>query len=135
MSPLVRNALPSFETMDIVGIVERTLKLAVPNLYFWLCGARFLSVFPVRATIAHTPPLSLLPGFYAFFHLWLSVVAELLRFADREFYRDWVRVHACSFCVFLCVCARVYLCVCVFVFLFLCVFSVFVCAFVCADDL
>lgn len=65
MVPLVRNAIGAFLEVDVISIVERTLKLAVPNLYFWLCG------------------------FYAFFHVWLSVVAELLRFADREFYRDW----------------------------------------------
>lgn len=28
-------------------------------------------------------------GFYAFFHCWLNILAELLHFADRTFYRDW----------------------------------------------
>jgi diacylglycerol O-acyltransferase-1 len=28
-------------------------------------------------------------GFYAFFHSYMNVLAELLRFGDREFYRDW----------------------------------------------
>ncbi len=27
--------------------------------------------------------------FYAFFHCWLNILAELLRFGDRLFYRDW----------------------------------------------
>lgn len=27
--------------------------------------------------------------FYCFFHLWLNILAELLRFGDREFYKDW----------------------------------------------
>jgi diacylglycerol O-acyltransferase 1 len=45
--------------------VQRILKLAVPNLMVWLLG------------------------FYAFFHLWLNILAELLRFGDRLFYKDW----------------------------------------------
>ncbi|RVX05457.1 Diacylglycerol O-acyltransferase 1 [Vitis vinifera] len=45
--------------------LERILKLSVPNLYVWLCM------------------------FYCFFHLWLNILAELLRFGDREFYKDW----------------------------------------------
>ncbi|KAG0587716.1 hypothetical protein KC19_2G186400 [Ceratodon purpureus] len=44
---------------------ERILKLSMPVLYVWLCM------------------------FYCFFHLWLNIVAELLRFGDREFYKDW----------------------------------------------
>ena len=30
-----------------------------------------------------------LAGFYAFFHVWLNVLAELLRFGDRVFYLEW----------------------------------------------
>ena len=41
------------------------MKLAVPNLIVWLLG------------------------FYAFFHLWLNILAEVLRFGDRLFYKDW----------------------------------------------
>ena len=44
---------------------QRIMKLAVPNLIVWLLG------------------------FYAFFHLWLNILAELLRFGDRLFYKDW----------------------------------------------
>lgn len=28
-------------------------------------------------------------GFYAFFHLWLNIIGEILYFGDRNFYRDW----------------------------------------------
>eukprot|EP00271_Cylindrocystis_brebissonii_P019956 TRINITY_DN6383_c0_g1_i2.p1 TRINITY_DN6383_c0_g1~~TRINITY_DN6383_c0_g1_i2.p1 ORF type:complete len:336 (-),score=61.81 TRINITY_DN6383_c0_g1_i2:2021-3028(-) len=45
--------------------VERVLKLSIPTLYVWLCM------------------------FYGFFHLWLNILAEVIRFGDREFYRDW----------------------------------------------
>ena len=37
----------------------------IPNLYIWLLM------------------------FYCFFHLWLNILAELLRFGDRAFYKDW----------------------------------------------
>ncbi|KAH8482496.1 hypothetical protein H0E87_029801, partial [Populus deltoides] len=50
---------------NLLYAIERVLKLSVPNLYVWLCM------------------------FYCFFHLWLNILAELLRFGDREFYKDW----------------------------------------------
>jgi diacylglycerol O-acyltransferase-1 len=65
MMPVVRNAMEPFDVDDAVGIAERVLKLSVPNLYVWLLG------------------------FYAFFHVYLNMVAEALRFADRRFYSDW----------------------------------------------
>ena len=65
MLPLLNNTLGPVARLDVVQIVERVLKIAVPNLIIWLLG------------------------FYAFFHLYLNLIAELLRFADREFYRDW----------------------------------------------
>ncbi|VDM74761.1 unnamed protein product [Strongylus vulgaris] len=45
--------------------LERLLKLAIPNLIIWLIG------------------------FYTIFHSLLNLVAEILKFADREFYRDF----------------------------------------------
>ncbi|CAN0195157.1 unnamed protein product [Discosporangium mesarthrocarpum] len=45
--------------------LERLLALSVPNTYIWLLG------------------------FYLFFHLTLNLLAEVLRFGDRIFYRDW----------------------------------------------
>ena len=41
------------------------MKLALPVTYTWLTG------------------------FYAFFHVWLNFLAELLRFGDRVFYKAW----------------------------------------------
>jgi diacylglycerol O-acyltransferase-1 len=49
--------------LDIVLILERLLKLSIPNTYVWLMG------------------------FYFFFHLWLNFLAEVTRFWDRLFYR------------------------------------------------
>ena len=41
------------------------MKIAVPNFIIWLLG------------------------FYAIFHVYLNILGELTRFADRQFYRDW----------------------------------------------
>lgn len=65
MVPLVQNSVLPMEQYDVARIVERIMKLSLPNLYVWLLG------------------------FYVFFHLYLNIVAEITRFADREFYRDW----------------------------------------------
>ena len=45
--------------------MTRTLKLAVPNIAIWLLF------------------------FYAYFHAFMNACAEVLRFGDRQFYRDW----------------------------------------------
>jgi len=63
--PVVKNSFVSMQERNYGHLLERVMKLSVPSLAIWL---------------------SL---FYAFFHLWLNIVAELLRFGDREFYRDW----------------------------------------------
>uniref|UniRef100_A0A8C4QZC9 diacylglycerol O-acyltransferase n=1 Tax=Eptatretus burgeri TaxID=7764 RepID=A0A8C4QZC9_EPTBU len=65
MVPTIRNSMQPLMMMDLSRVMERMLKLAVPNHLIWL-------IF-----------------FYWFFHSTLNVVAELLRFGDREFYRDW----------------------------------------------
>ncbi|CAH8381098.1 unnamed protein product [Eruca vesicaria subsp. sativa] len=64
INPIVRNSKHPLKG-DLLYGIERVLKLSVPNLYVWLCM------------------------FYCFFHLWLNILAELLCFGDREFYKDW----------------------------------------------
>ncbi|KAK8535393.1 hypothetical protein V6N12_056912 [Hibiscus sabdariffa] len=64
INPIVQNSRHPLEA-NFLYAIERILKLSVPNLYVWLCM------------------------FYSFFHLWLNILAELLRFGDREFYKDW----------------------------------------------
>ncbi|VFQ62802.1 unnamed protein product [Cuscuta campestris] len=64
INPTVRNSQHPFKG-NLLYAIERVLKLSVPTLYVWLCL------------------------FYCFFHLWLNILAELLRFGDREFYKDW----------------------------------------------
>uniref|UniRef100_A0A8C5E933 O-acyltransferase n=1 Tax=Gouania willdenowi TaxID=441366 RepID=A0A8C5E933_GOUWI len=65
MVPTIQNSMKPFQEMDFSRMVERLLKLAVPNHLIWL-------IF-----------------FYWFFHSSLNFMAELLQFGDREFYRDW----------------------------------------------
>uniref|UniRef100_A0AAY4D987 O-acyltransferase n=1 Tax=Denticeps clupeoides TaxID=299321 RepID=A0AAY4D987_9TELE len=65
MVPTIQNSMKPFQDMDFSRMVERLLKLAVPNHFIWL-------VF-----------------FYWFFHSSMNFVAELMQFGDREFYRDW----------------------------------------------
>uniref|UniRef100_A0A674E0F8 O-acyltransferase n=1 Tax=Salmo trutta TaxID=8032 RepID=A0A674E0F8_SALTR len=63
--PTIQNSMKPFQDMDFSRMMERMLKLAVPNHLIWL-------IF-----------------FYWFFHSSMNFVAELMRFGDREFYRDW----------------------------------------------
>ncbi|CAM8917278.1 unnamed protein product [Rhodiola kirilowii] len=64
INPIVQNSQHPLKG-NLLYALERILKLSVPTLYVWLCM------------------------FYCFFHLWLNILAELLRFGDREFYKDW----------------------------------------------
>ncbi|KAH9327011.1 hypothetical protein KI387_007189, partial [Taxus chinensis] len=64
MNPTIKNSQHPLKE-NFLYAVERVLKLSIPTLYVWLCM------------------------FYCFFHLWLNIVAELVQFGDREFYKDW----------------------------------------------
>eukprot|EP00897_Mesotaenium_endlicherianum_P002865 jgi/Mesen1/2606/ME000166S01728 len=64
INPTIQNSQHPLKGHFMYSI-ERVLKLSIPTLYVWLCM------------------------FYCFFHLWLNIVAEVLCFGDREFYRDW----------------------------------------------
>ncbi|XP_076821748.1 diacylglycerol O-acyltransferase 1-like isoform X2 [Clavelina lepadiformis] len=63
--PVLRKAILPIHNYEGYVVMERLLKLSVPNHLIWL-------IF-----------------FYCFFHSVLNALAEILRFADREFYRDW----------------------------------------------
>ena len=63
--PTLNNAMIPMHNMDHLAIIERILKLSIPNTYVWLLV------------------------FYFYFHLWLNLLAELTCFGDRMFYRDW----------------------------------------------
>lgn len=65
IQPTIDNSLKPLRDMDWLRMLERVLKLSIPTLYWWLVM------------------------FYTLFDLWLNIVAELLRFGDREFYKEW----------------------------------------------
>lgn len=65
MVPTLEGVLAPMQERDLVLIFERLLKLSIPNTYVWLLG------------------------FYLFFHLWLNLLAEITRFGDRMFYKEW----------------------------------------------
>uniref|UniRef100_A0A673G7Y1 O-acyltransferase n=1 Tax=Sinocyclocheilus rhinocerous TaxID=307959 RepID=A0A673G7Y1_9TELE len=67
---LVRLCIPVFTNKSNQPFSTRTFILAL-----------FHAAFPGM--------LMLMLGFYAFLHCWLNAFAEMLRFADRMFYRDW----------------------------------------------
>jgi diacylglycerol O-acyltransferase-1 len=63
--PLVKNSLAPFSQLDLKRCIERILKLAIPNHLIWLMF------------------------FYLYFHSFLNLIAEVMRFADRQFYLDF----------------------------------------------
>ncbi|KAG5443347.1 Diacylglycerol O-acyltransferase 1 [Clonorchis sinensis] len=65
MLPTLRNSVAPISKSDFSQIIERCLKLAIPNHLIWLLF------------------------FYASFHSLFNAVGELLRFGDRFFYSDW----------------------------------------------
>ena len=71
ISPTLAQSFVALKSRDIPLIVVRLLKLAIPNTYVWLLG------------------------FYFYFHLWLNLLAELTRFGDRLFYKDWYVIYMC----------------------------------------
>ncbi|KAI8108683.1 hypothetical protein M9435_005100 [Picochlorum sp. BPE23] len=65
IEPTIDNSMKPLQEMDWLVVIERVLKLSIPTLYFWLAM------------------------FYSLFELWLNVLAEITRFGDREFYKEW----------------------------------------------
>jgi diacylglycerol O-acyltransferase 1 len=63
--PLLRNSLGDISKLNLVNILERVLKLSTISLVCWLAG------------------------FFALFQSFLNGLAEIMCFADREFYGDW----------------------------------------------
>ena len=61
--PTLNTSIEAVRSNDIPSILEKLLKLSIPNTYIWLLM------------------------FYVFFHVWLNLLAELTRFGDRVFYK------------------------------------------------
>ena len=73
LAPTVRGTSLPTNALAYSILFERVLKLAVPSLYVWLL---FFAIF---------------------FHYYLNVLAELLRFGDRKFYGDWWNASSLGF--------------------------------------
>lgn len=71
MIPGLRSSMEIFEaeSPSTLMIIERHLRVSVPNLYVWLLF------------------------FYIGFQVFLNIVAEMLRFGDRSFYQEWWNAH------------------------------------------
>lgn len=67
ITPLLKNTIKVLEEENInyVILLERHLKLCLPNLYLWLIL------------------------FYSSFQCQFNILSEITRFADREFYKEW----------------------------------------------
>ncbi|KAH9528268.1 Diacylglycerol O-acyltransferase 1 [Dermatophagoides farinae] len=65
MVPTIHNSLKPLQEMDYFRMLERLLKLSIPNHVIWLIW------------------------FYTYFHSFLNLIGEILRFGDRQFYKDW----------------------------------------------
>ncbi|XP_038662950.1 diacylglycerol O-acyltransferase 1-like isoform X2 [Scyliorhinus canicula] len=63
--PVTRNAMQPFVEMKLTTVIHQLMLIAIPNHFMWLIL------------------------FHGFFHSTLNLIAELLRFGDRRFYRDW----------------------------------------------
>ena len=65
IQPTLLQTLQNPINSNAEQLIQILLKLSIPTTYVWLLG------------------------FYFFFHLWLNLLAELTRFGDRQFYKDW----------------------------------------------
>ena len=64
-APVLKNSLDVMVSLNLASIVERLMKLSTISLIIWLAG------------------------FFAIFQSLLNALAEVMHFADREFYTDW----------------------------------------------
>jgi len=88
--PHLESIVTPMADRNVLRIVEKVLTLSIPNTYIWLLV------------------------FYFYFHLWLNLLAELTRFGDRQFYKEWyaaTAVAACSSSYLLLLCAMMAICI------------------------
>ena len=65
MMPVLQESIENANNSNPITMSKYVLDLAVPSLGCWLCM------------------------FYALFHLWLNILAEITYFGDRLFYKAW----------------------------------------------
>ncbi|ODV90748.1 hypothetical protein CANCADRAFT_25613 [Tortispora caseinolytica NRRL Y-17796] len=64
-TPILKSSIPLLNTREYALVFERLLKLASVSIIVWLMG------------------------FVVVFQSMLNLLAEIMRFGDREFYKDW----------------------------------------------
>ncbi|KAJ3055280.1 hypothetical protein HK097_011011 [Rhizophlyctis rosea] len=64
-APTLRNSFDAVKDVHLTRMAERILKLSLISVVMWLLM------------------------FWCFFHCWLNMIAEVLRFGDRRFYLPW----------------------------------------------
>ncbi len=68
------------------GLVQTHVKRWM--VHSWLCIQVYINLCRwLRLSIPNT--VMWITGFYSVFHVFLNIIAELLKFADRKFYMDW----------------------------------------------
>ncbi|XP_077391367.1 sterol O-acyltransferase 1 [Festucalex cinctus] len=93
-SPMIRWSYVATKLLQVLGCLCYTyyvfVRLCIPqfrsiSLQFFDLRAMVLGVF--NSILPGV--LFLFLGFFAFLHCWLNAFAEMLRFGDRMFYKDW----------------------------------------------
>lgn len=95
-SPIVRKLWLVQKVLELLGLAAVCSFI----VYHWLFPALReapgviarrrpleFSLYILRLALPYT--LAWIAGFIAVFHVWLNILAELMRFGDREFYREW----------------------------------------------
>lgn len=92
-----------FTTVTLFGfLVAQVVSPALSNLVHDLEAshgvytASMLAHYGLKLSIANTYAWLLV--FYYYFHLYLNLFAEVLRFGDRVFYKDWWNSSEVSAC-------------------------------------
>ncbi|KAF7651274.1 hypothetical protein LDENG_00113220 [Lucifuga dentata] len=93
-NPVIRWGYVATKLLQVLGCL-----FYVYYVFVRLCIPQFhsisLQLFDLRAMVLCVfnsilpGVLVLFLGFFAFLHCWLNAFAEMLRFADRMFYKDW----------------------------------------------
>eukprot|EP01112_Ceratiomyxa_fruticulosa_P001380 TRINITY_DN1145_c0_g1_i1.p1 TRINITY_DN1145_c0_g1~~TRINITY_DN1145_c0_g1_i1.p1 ORF type:complete len:481 (-),score=65.60 TRINITY_DN1145_c0_g1_i1:138-1580(-) len=63
--PVLGDSLTAIDNFDVLAFSAAILRLCLPHMYVWLLF------------------------FYVFFHLYLNILAEVMRVGDRCYYKDW----------------------------------------------
>lgn len=65
LAPAMVSSIKPMRELEFMRFLERMFAMALPNVYCWLLM------------------------FYSLFHLLCNILAEITRFGDREFYKEW----------------------------------------------